>query len=381
MTNFSLLLLSVSIVAGQLIKIPIGASGATILDLTIGLLSLFGFFQIQFKLKKPPQEIMATGVFVLAAILSLILTPLRLSANEYLIGFLYTFRFGLYFLFAWVIYSEAFPNFRENITKTLIISGVLLALLGLLQLIFFPNLIYLQNFGWDPHYFRTVSTFLDPNFIGVYLVLTFLLLSSLRDRRAWQSVLLFVVYLALLTTFSRSSYLMFVTSGLVLAILKKSKKILFTTIVLFIILLIGFKIYTDTVAIPRNIDRGQSASFRISTWQQGWILFQNHPILGVGFNAYKYALNEYNLASSEFLKNHGATSNDSSLLYVASTTGVLGLLAYLFFLITLIKQSIRKNPILTSAILGLITQSFLANSLFYPPILIWVSLMILVPKK
>ena len=173
-----------------------------------------------------------------------------------------------------------------------------------------------------------------------------------------------IVYLALLTTFSRSSYLMFLVSGISLAFFQKSKKILLGTFILFIGLLIGFQIYTQAVATPRGINREQSASFRLSTWQQGLTIFQHSPLMGVGFNTYKFAIREYNLSDSQFLESRGSTTNDFSLLYVLATTGIVGLTVYLLFILHL-------PPV---AILGLLIHSIFANSLFYPPILLWLIL-------
>ena len=132
------------------------------------------------------------------------------------------------------------------------------------------------------------------------------------------------------------------------------------------------------MATPRGIDRIKSAEFRLNTWQQGWTLFQNHPLLGVGFNAYRYAIREYNLGDAEFLKSHGSNSNDSSLLFVASTTGAVGFIIYLFFMGTLLKEG---HIVLKASIVGLLVQSTFSNSLFFPPILLWLILNASSPKK
>lgn len=381
------ILLTLSILAGQLIKIPLsGNLGPTLLDLYILLLAAGGIYKLKFKLKKPPVFIIYGLAFAAIATGSLIFTPLHLTAFEYTISFSYTLRFVLYLLTAWIIHSGAFAEFKKNVPLAFLISGVGLAILGLLQFIFLPDLRFLQQWGWDPHYFRTVSTFLDPNFAGAYFVLTLLLLiSCLGDRTISKLkpkvfyILFTIVYIALLTTFSRSSYSMFLISGLVLSTLKKSKTLLLATILLSALLLGSFYLYVQGVAIPRHINRTESAQFRLDTWKQGLILFQSHPILGVGFNAYRYALRENYLADSQSLKNHGSSTNDSSLLYIASTTGILGLLGYAFFIFFLIK-SCWKEKILPAALAGLIAQSFFANSLFYPPILLWVVLIYLFGK-
>ena len=367
-------ILAFSIIAGQLIKIPIGThGGVTLLDTTVISLCFWGIVKLKFHLKKPPLFVASAIFFILIALLSLALTPLHLTPIEYFTSLSYTLRFSLYVLLGWIIYSHTFPILQKNIPSILTISGLGLAFLGLLQFIFLPNLGFLTNWGWDPHYFRTASTFLDPNFLGAYFVLTLILLISLPDRLLphLRFLAITVVYLALLTTFSRGAYLAFLTSFISLSFLRKSFRTGIFTIILFLGLLLAFSIYQKAVAQPRGVDRAQSAEFRFSTWQQGWQLFSSHPLLGVGFNAYKFALREYNLGDEQFLKSHGASTNDSSLLYVGATTGVVGLFSYLFFLFTMIRTG---KPILIAGLFGLIVQSFFANTLFYPFLFLWLVL-------
>lgn len=362
--------LIISNLAGELIKFPIfGIQGPVLLDLTIILLCLIGFYQIKFKFKKPDLVTKLGFLFIGICILSLILTPLHLSIKDYLTSFSYTLRFSMYLLIYYLIQAGAFNSFKKNISKVLFISGVTLSILGLLQFLIFPNLIFLQAFGWDPHYFRTVSTFLDPNFAGAFFVLTLLLLTP---HRAF--VLFIIVYLALLTSFSRSSYLMFLVSGIAFSLLEKSKKKFTAVIILFIILMAGFQLYTQLIAKPKGIDREQSASYRMNTWQNGLAIFQKAPFLGIGFNAYKYAIAEYHLADEQFLNSRGSSTNDSSFLYVLSTTGIIGFLIYILFLFSLLKKGFKNNHLLTAGLIGLILHSFFANSLFYPFILIWILL-------
>lgn len=367
-------ILIISILAGELVKFPfLGSQGLVLLDIAIIFLILLGFYSLKFKFKKLNFSFKLGAFFILIALLSLLFTPLHLSGNEYLVSFSYTLRFFLYILLSYLIYSGAFFGFKKNITGSLVISGVGLSTLGLLQFLLFPNLVPLQTFGWDPHYFRTVSTFLDPNFAGAFFVLTILLI--LNKKATKSTVIFFVItYIALLTTFSRSSYLMFLISGTAFSLLKKSKKIFITTIVLFTILMLGFYLYTRLIAQPRGINRDQSASFRIDTWQDGLTIFQKSPFLGVGFNAYKYAIRQYHLANEQFLDSRGSTTNDSSFLYVLATTGIMGFLIYILFLFSLIKDGLKNNKILVAAIIGLIPHSFFANSFFYPFILIWIFL-------
>lgn len=374
--NLTLLILTLGFVSGQLIRIPISTGGITLLDLIVIFFSIFGLFRLRGKLVKPPKFIIAAFLFALSGTVSLIFTPLHLNLNETLTSFSYTLRFLIYIFLAWLIFSNAFPDFKNKINGSLITSGVILAILGILQIIFIPNLMFLTTWGWDPHYFRTVSTFLDPNFIGAFFVLTLLLLVSSKQKVKSKKFIfsVFIIYLALLTTFSRSSYLMFLLSGLTFSILKKSKTLIISTVMLFLILLLGFQIYAQAVATPRGIDRGQSASFRINTWQQGISLFEKFPILGIGFNSYRYGIREYDLGDNQFLQSHGASTNDSSFLYIVSTTGLVGYSIYLSFLYFLVKSRGVKDIVLFASLVGLLIHSLFANSFFYPFILLWILL-------
>lgn len=361
------ILLTLSIICGQLIKLPIGTHGGlTLLDAAVIILCFFGLLRIRVKLSKPPLWIKASFGFILIALLSLILTPLSLTQIEYFTSISYTIRFSLYILFGWLVYSGALPNLKKNIKNILLTSGVVLAALGLLQFIFLPDLSFLEKFGWDPHYFRAASTFLDPNFLGSFLMLTLLLVKN--------KYFFTLVFIALMLTFSRGAYLAFLTSFLSLSFLNRSLPLGIVTIILFLGLILGFSTYERLVAQPRNIDRAQSAQFRLETWQQGFKLFQMHPVLGVGFNTYRYALKQYNLGDDEFLKSHGASTNDSSFIYVAATTGIIGFVSYVFFLGVIFVAGVKLNYILSAGLVGLLAQSFFANTLFYPPLILWVIL-------
>lgn len=386
-------LLILSILTGQIIKIPVTfLNGVTILDITIFFLCVIGLINLKFRLQKPPKYILSGLFFIIICIISLIFSPLGLTLDAYLISFSYTIRLFFYILFGWILYSGGLSAIKNNTQNILIYSGVGLAILGLLQFIFLPNLGFLESNGWDPHFFRNASTFLDPNFAGVFFVLTLILLVSSRgvideviyqirlpQPRLMAGFAMTIVYIALLTTFSRSAYLMFLVSGLIFSVLKKSKLFFFSTLLLFLLLLLSFQTYSQAVAKPRNINRSASATSRLNTWQQGFTLVEKYPILGVGYNSYRFAIKQFNLSDSS--DSRGASSNDSSLLFVTSTTGVVGLLSFLYFLYTLIlsgwkswKNGNSYGLILISAVVGLVINSFFNNTLFYPFIFIWIIL-------
>lgn len=373
------LIITLAIITGQLVKLPLGSGGATLADLVVIIFCIYGLFQTRLRLKNPPLFIKTGLFFCLVAILSLVFTPLALTDGEYLISFFYTLRFFTYILLGWLLFSKALASLKMDIHKVLSFSGLSLSVLGLMQFIFLPDLGFLTSFGWDPHFYRATSTFLDPNFLGAYLVLTLLTVSqshlggrTILTPRVFYMIFI-IIYLALLTTFSRSSYGMFLISFLALSFFKKSAKLAYTAIILFCLLILSFQIYIRAVNQVTPLDRGQTASYRFTTWQQGFEIFSKNPILGVGFNAYNFALRQYKLGDQQFLAGKGSTTNDSSLVHIASTTGILGLFAYFYFLLSLCKTW-KKNPFLTAGVFGLVEHSIFVNSLFYPFILIWIVL-------
>lgn len=363
-------LLIIGICSGQLIR-----SCIVFLDLAVIILTIFGALSLRFKFTRPPYWMILGFIFAGLGLFSLVITPLHLTLPDYLNSSLYALRFLLYILLGWEIYSGAFPVIKQFASKIFILSGLILSILGLIQLVVFPDLQFLQTFGWDPHYLRMVSTFLDPNFLGSFLILTMIVsLSSIKNfRKDLLPLLSFTLsFLAVLATFSRSAILMFLVSFLVFAILKRSIKLTGITIILTAILFISFQVYGEYIAKPRNVDRQQSANYRIGSWQTGIKIWQNSPLIGIGFNSYRFALSEYKLAPESFIESHGGSSNDSSLLFVLATTGIIGLICYVLFMLSLVYKS--SNKLLMAGLAGLLVNSLFINSLFYVWTLLWIIL-------
>lgn len=379
-------LLVIGILSGQLIKFsPSGRPGAIILDLVLVALVAIGLYQMKLRLITPDLILKTSLAFLGIGALSLMLYLPNLNLLEFLLSLSYAVRFLIFVLLAWIIKSKGLVSIIKNFPKIILISGFGLSILGLLQLMFFPNLSFLQPDGWDPHYFRSVATFLDPNFLGGFLAVSLLLGANSRylfKNRYLYYFSLVTIYLAFITTFSRSAALNLAVSFLAFTILTKSRKFFALTLALCLGFYLNFQAYTVQISSPRNIDRSQSAKFRLESWQQGFKIWQNYPLLGVGFNSYQFALKKLNLVDEQYQNSRGATTNDSSLLYVAATTGIIGLSIYLYLIYSLLKISLlafQKTGnhfalVYFSSILGLVAHSFFSNILYYPFILLWIFL-------
>ncbi len=375
------ILLIISLIVGQLLKFPVTLlRGPALLDITIIFLSLLGIYK--FYLKKQsygnlPLYFYLFVIFILVCIISLLLNPLSLSLNQILISSLYITRLSIFAIFFYFVFKKILVF---NAPEIFIYSGVILSILGILQFIFIPDLGFLETFGWDPHYLRAVSTFLDPNFLGGFLILSLLNIYLFDFKKQKVKITLFsLVYVCLALTFSRSSYLFFLISSLSLGFLLKSGRILKFSILLTLVLFVIFYIYQINITIPRNINRGDSAQNRLDTWAQGFRLFLKHPIFGVGFNTYKFALEKYKFANVAQINSRGSASNDASLLFVLSTTGIIGFMVFLSFITSILYFSMKNKEtnlgsLVFSGVLGLLVNSFFINSIFYPSILIWLIL-------
>mgnify|MGYP000152574266 CR=1 FL=1 len=383
MGHLELLLITavISIIPGQLVRIPLfGQEGSfTVSDIFVLILAvafLFYFFFNRIPIVIPKKIMLPTAVFSLFAASSTVFALNQFSTKEIFVSSLFLLRFLLYFSVMIITLNVVK---REKISKWINIflsAGTILVFLGFLQLLFVPNLLFLAPYGWDPHKMRIVSSFLDPNFVGiVFVFLASFSLSKYLFRK--NLVLLFVFLLssiAVLLTFSRSSYLAFLCALLVIGVLK-SFKITSFAILIFLLSFIFIPQARERVAGAITFD--ETAKARIESWQKALLVFKDHFWVGVGFNTYRYSQASYGFfENDQDLGGHSGAGSDSSLLLVAATTGVFGLGAFIWILIsiykTVAKSSKRSFVALgtLASFIGLVVHSQFVNSLFFPQIML-----------
>ncbi|KKU28545.1 MAG: hypothetical protein UX80_C0001G0023 [Candidatus Amesbacteria bacterium GW2011_GWA2_47_11b] len=321
------------------------------LDVVVFVLTLLA---LPLNFKRYRYLILPIGVFFTLGLVSLILALPVYGWQAIFVGSLYLAR--------WVVYSLFFASIIQLIKSSKIAPllyslGLITAILSLGQYFVFPDVRALTVAEWDPHYFRVVGTWLDPGFTGIILVFTLILLVD--NPLGWV-----VVYPALALTYSRSSYLAFLVSMAYLAWKRKGWRFFVKILLLFTLTLTLLPRAPDGEGV--KLERTNSIQARIDSWTTAWKIFTQHPILGVGFNTYRYA-------QGASLKSHAGAGTDSSLLFVAATTGILGLLAYLWYL----KRLFSLTP--NSYLLALLVHSIFLNSLFYPAVMVWIALLLSVP--
>lgn len=356
--------LVLAFIAGNIYKITLFSSDVrvSVLDLVVFFLVLFALYKnhiyIPLKNLKTP-----LGIFIIVALASLIPAYFRFGQKAVIVGVLYLVRFGLYASLFWV-FKKLFNS--NQIKKLIMVLGLTLVFTGLVQYFLMPDIRFLKTFGWDDHYYRVVGTLLDPGFMGIMLVMFLVFLSEFKDRV--HKMLWVVSYIALLLTYSRSSYLAYlVTMGFV-AYKKKSIKFLLIT---WTILALSVPI------LPRassgegvKLERTSSIQARLDNWRNSVVIIKDNPVLGVGFNTYRYVQKQYGFISeSDWQTTHAGAGADSSLLFVGATTGVVGLICYLLYLSSLWKYE-KMRPVLVAVLV----HSWFLNSLFYSFVLVFLAL-------
>ncbi|MBN1263770.1 MAG: O-antigen ligase family protein [Candidatus Pacebacteria bacterium] len=362
--------------------------------LFLTLLSWVIFHKITGKKIRLPSLSQPILAFFCLAGFSLLANVFFMSFGESIIASLYLWRWlfyaGLYFFvydFGFLLWPGL--SIQDKLAKLLAQLGFVLALLGLIQYLVWPDLRALEFFDWDPHYFRVVSSFLDPGFTGLVLVFALVLIVSelIRKKKSKKKVWILsakgvVVYLALALTYSRSSYLAYLTAAAIIGYFKKS--IRFFLIALTILVLTIFVLPRGSGGEGVKLSRLASIEARIKNWHQSWVIFTDHPVWGVGYNRYRYVQRDYGFLGQNWQRTHAGAGADSSLLLVLATTGITGFFIYLwlwFRMFGLVLAGVKKGKkndfclAILAILASLWTHSFFLNSQFYPWVMIWVWLL------
>ncbi|EKD93521.1 MAG: O-antigen polymerase [uncultured bacterium] len=380
-------------VTGELGRLPVGpVNGLLANDLVVGILMALWLIQKTFVERRwPPSKLWSPFlIFIGIATIALLNGSRFLNGNEVMVSGLYLVRFIEYFLIGMMAFDlsteENDKKHAHKILNMIIVSGTVLAILGFLQLKFFPDFRRFTAEGWDPHINRLLSTWFDPNFVGGLLafVVSLCLGKSLEKRpKLWLIASSGIMVMALFLTYSRSAYLALLTSIGIIGVLR-SRKILVGALIAGLLLTSvsdraqervvnlyhsALSVVSDSVELP-----DATARLRIESWKNTLTIVADHPWLGVGYNAFGFAQIRYGFVSD--IEHHSASGSDSTFLTILATTGILGFSAYLWLWATILIHSFtrRKDPLhlaLFAGSMGLLVHSLFVNSLLYTPLLVF----------
>ena len=324
-------------------------------------------------------------LFSLIAVVALIINLGTLSLGNFTVSFLYLVRFVSYASIYFIV-KEFDPKFKKTISYLMLLSGSIFVLIGYAQYFFYPSLRNLFYLGWDEHLYRMFSSFLDPNFAGAFFVLFLLFLSYFVNKFyenrnfikfSFALIVSIFTFVAVYLTYSRSALIM-LAAGLItyLLLINKKKFMLLVIITMILVVFLSPKSFRTE---GTNLFRTVSSEARLASTEQGLNIFIKNPVLGVGFDAYRYALNRYEgLNTAYWQVTHSGGGTDNSFIFVLATTGILGFIVYIYLLYKMVKLgfvNIKKNKyfsvIFISSILAISIDSLFVNSLFYVFIMEW----------
>jgi hypothetical protein len=255
---------------------------------------------------------------------------------------------------------------------------------GIIQSVFLPNFAFMvypdaiPYVDWDPQGHRLVSTFLDPNFAGAFILFGLLFFHARRASGGSPSILpLALFWTALLLTLSRSSIgAAFVGLG-VITLRTGSFRKLVVPLALFaaVAWLAADRILEFAAAYQKLTLTDPSALRRLSAWLLSWQIFADNPVIGIGFNTFGYVRTAYSSGTS----GNAAFGSDGGVLFIAAVSGLAGVALLggaLLGLWSLGLRSYRLTPLparirelgltLHAWIPCLIVHSAASNSIFYP---------------
>ena len=355
-----------SLVLGQFTRIEITPAIAVyIQDFILGFIYLFWIYRKpKFKFYFRHSSISHSMLILIAVLtISLLLSP-QPSGLNIVFPIAYLLRFSLYFL---SIFAFADLLNVNRIKYYLLYLGLGLMFGGLIQYLFFPDLRLLGYLGWDPHYFRAAGSILDPNYFGMTMVL--LLILIFNSKLTFKYALGSVAYLMLMLSYSRSSYVAYLTGLIVLSIIKKSPKFLIVSLLLFgLSIMILPQPGGEGVKLSRTnsvVSRGESMTAALDLWKQ-------KPLFGIGFNNYK----NYTQPLLEENQNYHPSAPDNSFLLILSTSGILGLIAFCFYLYRLI-IIFKSDSVVMPSIAAILIHSLFNNTFFFTWVIVWLTLLVL----
>ncbi len=262
----------------------------------------------------------------------------------------------------WCLLPYLDEKFKQKIIDFSLISGVSVALYGILE-----------HFGIDQHLWvqdvqsRVFSTLGQPNWLAAYLciLLPFSLYRTLNNPTKRLSTLNFLLsiclFICLLFTKSKSGILAGVISVSIFCFFnfiknKSSRKLLIINYSLLIVLSLLISNPIKDIVFPpqlnpatagrqiENLNITSSGDIRKIVWQGSLDLFKKFPVFGTGVETFAYSYYwtrpiEHNLTSEwDFLYNK---AHNEYLNYLA-TTGLVGTIPYLIFIFTVLIVLIKK---------------------------------------
>lgn len=370
-TAAGILLLTVLLAMGQLLRIQIGVFAAIYPhDLLISAASLLwcitqwrwlaGWLRLRTVVQKITASWIAVGV--VAALLT----------NTYsLVALLRLGRVVLYGTFLLLLSHEVSlsPRLRSLLASAMEGFYWIFLSLGLLQYFLLPDVRFLIPYGWDDHLYRLVGTQLDPNFTGMIVVLGIGWLWQHYHSKSMQHstklAILTPFILALGLTYSRASFLAFLGLLFCEINVKSISRSLFTMAVLSM-LFIGLatllpKVASEGTDLLRTASisaRLSSATTRLETLKPlEWVIGQG---MFVRRDAQVY---------DRLVPDH-AVASDNLFVLLLTGTGLVGLSLCMFCAWKYAQETMQLHSERIPLLVAIVLHTQFNNTLLQPFVLL-----------
>ncbi len=366
---------------GQLIYLKVYILDRLITIRPIDVIALFSTLLFILCKARKPQIAKTFSGFLVVSVFSTILSFYFFPIRQVLVNSLYLLRLFSYFSFFVLIWNliSGKKIAKEPLYLSLISVSAFTSIFAWIQYFWIPDLTSLKYIGWDDHLGRLIGTFLDPGFTGIVLTLGFLLAATLYFEKKNNFLIVLAVFflVSILFTYSRASYIAVFAGGAALLFFLKSK-VLITLIFLLFVISLPFLPRTKGEGV--RLERTQSVYARLSNYRQTVSIFKNSPLFGVGFS--NVCIARISLFGGQS-SSHSCSGSDSSLLFVLATSGVIGLITFLFLTLRIL-TSVKKDLYGISFVISsttLFVHSLFVDSLFYPWVMGWMAILLATAVK
>jgi len=390
----SIALLHISLIAGQLLRVPLPGQGGGLLPSDFAAVCVLLAALARLRVLKKMETIwniytLCIVLFALWSLFTLMLNPLYLSLREIVPAWFYWIRLMVNLLLIPALVSLFLKNPARKLTasRLLLVSIFTMTTLGFIQLAVFPSLS--GDGGWDPHQNRLIATWLDPNFMGTFLSLGLLYVLAAHSKRNGLTLAgSAMILLALILTQSRSALIALIITLLLLApavLIRMRPAISLRTATLALtlgLLVLMPPAYFLQERLLGLLTRDATVHLRAAALSSAWRLAADHAVFGVGYNAYQYAARQAGLISDFSI--HSRAGADNSMLTIWVTAGLPGLVLFLTPWLLIIQASLKrwfkegkaKVLAVAASIVFLLINSQFINSFLYSHILIFLALII-----
>jgi len=396
---FGIYVLFASIIVGQTVKFPIsGTTYVTTTDIFLPLVLLGLFFAIVIlgRIKELGGKILHCWWFFAAFLPGIIFAFTRLPLQDFFISFSYFLR--LTAVLCLIPFWQVLQLRYKTVKTAFVMVAVILAILGFMQLIFLPvlpptsNNIFVRLFlersggGWDPHHYRLFSTWLDPNFMGEFFVISLALLlagKTVTNAKRHKPILAVgcavVIFVALVLTQSRSSFLAFFVVCGAYFVFGKTKRFVLPLATAILAALLVFPVFAGRIFVSPLND--PTVQLRLSSWLQAWEQFKKFFLFGTGYNA--YGVEQLFWGNVNNVGVHSLAGTDNFFLLMLVTTGIWGFCIFALkiahFFASMISLVRAKNEVgfaVFLATVSLLVHGQFVQSVTYIHLLLPLSLLI-----